>query len=201
MLTPKNGLKADKGRSYREIERIAARWRQQLGYAPLAAFDAKHFFEFEVASLKLTTRDGEIDVFNHVQPCSEEGLTRWDTDESQLELILSEASYRDLQDGLSRPRFTVCHEFGHAVLHTNELVRLAGLSIERQAAMYRAREHSKCYDSEWQANAFAAAMLMPAEGVILLESRYGYVNEDLVADNFVTSTLAARYRLESMTKV
>jgi hypothetical protein len=201
MPIQKNGLKADRGRSYREIERIAARWRQELGYAPLAAFDARQFFEFEVANLKLATRDGEIDVLNHVQPCSEEGLTLWNTDDSQLELILSEVSYRDLQDGMSRPRFTVCHEFGHAVLHTDELVRLAGLSIERQAAMYREREHSKCYDSEWQANAFAAAILMPAEGVSLLESKYGYVSEDLVADQFLTSILAARYRLESMTKV
>jgi hypothetical protein len=201
MSEPKNGLKADKGRSYREIEHIAGRWRQRLGYSSMEQFDAYRFFEFQIEGLTLSTHTGDVPLFNHVQPCAEEGLTRWDLDEERLEMILSESSYRDLQDGLARPRFTICHEFGHAVLHTNELVRLAGLTIERQAAMYRSREHAKCFDSEWQANAFAAAILMPSEGIQLLEDTYGFVGEDLIADHFGTSVVAARYRLESMAKL
>lgn len=201
MQAPKNGLKADKGRSYREIEHVAGRWRRQLGYEPLQSFDAARFFEFEMGDIQLPTRNGQVELYNHVQSCAEEGLTRWDQDEQRLEMVLSEGSYVDLNNGLARPKFTVCHEFGHAVLHTDELVRLAGLTIARQAAMYREREHSKCYDSEWQANAFAAAILMPAEGIRILEEKYDYVGEDLIAQHFETSIQAARYRLESIKRL
>ena len=78
---------------------------------------------------------------------------------------------------------------------------MAGMTISRQAAMYRKREHQIPYDSEWQANAFAAALLMPAEGVRWMESKYGYVSEDLIANHFGTSLIAAQYRMESMSKL
>ena len=48
-----------------------------------------------------------------------------------------------------RDRFTICHEIGHAILHTPDRVEFARGEIPA----YR--------DSEWQANRFAAALLAP----------------------------------------
>jgi hypothetical protein len=51
-----------------------------------------------------------------------------------------------------RDLFTVCHEIGHILLHSNDTVSFA-----------RENEHVKTYENpEWQANTFAAEFLAPA---------------------------------------
>jgi len=62
----------------------------------------------------------------------------------------------DVYDGavaqMPRHRFTIAHESGHAVMHIGTLNRLNSISAGRIAAFR---------DPEWQANRFAAAILMP----------------------------------------
>ncbi|MEH3063662.1 MAG: ImmA/IrrE family metallo-endopeptidase [Methylobacterium radiotolerans] len=78
--------------------------------------------------------------------------------------------YEGLIAGRGRDRFTACHEVGHAVLHGGRLNRLApGV----KPAPYR--------DPEWQANAFAGALLMPAHMMAVAESI-----EDAMAEFGVT---------------
>ena len=56
--------------------------------------------------------------------------------------------------------------------------------------------HEPYRDTEWQANAFASALLMPTRGLLGLEQEYKEIGPTEVAKHFHVSTEAARYRLE-----
>lgn len=82
--------------------------------------------------------------------------------------ILILAPYWDsfIHGGSDRNRAitTLAHELGHAVLHRRELRALAGCdrsAVEASRALHRRRELKAFYDPEWQAWAFAGAVLMP----------------------------------------
>lgn len=67
-------------------------------------------------------------------------------------IILREDVYDNTINGRGRDRFTVAHELAHYLLHLSCNIGLA-----------RADGEIKPYeDPEWQANAFAAELLMPA---------------------------------------
>ena len=70
----------------------------------------------------------------------------------EMRMILREDVYRGARKDAGRDRFTVAHELGHLALH-----RLSGLA-KRLPTEVLAFENS-----EWQADAFAGALLMPAE--------------------------------------
>src|SRR6266446_4760470 len=85
----------------------------------------------------------------------------------------------------------------HCVLHTDQLVRLAQLPTAQQAAFHRGRaDHEPCQDTEWQANALASALLMPAKGIQALEVEHNSITVSLVAMQFQVSLEAAGYRLD-----
>lgn len=198
MQKEKTGVKATRPRSYQEIESIAASWRKQLDYDLFSRFDALDFFDNKLGDLKLSGPHGLVDVVEHIGHCSQEGLTRWDAEHDRLEVVLSQETHDSLRDDGVRARFTTCHEFGHAVLHTGELIKLAGMPLVSKAALHRQREYPKYFDSEWQANAFGAALLMPASGVRVLAAKHGYLSDDLIADHFHVSLEAAKYRIDSI---
>ena len=77
-----------------------------------------------------------------------------------------------------RAGYFVAHELGHCVLHSGQLVRLAQMPTDQQAAFHRASgriAHKAFEDTEWQANAFAGALLMPAAGLAAFERESGRV--------------------------
>ncbi|XDD49664.1 ImmA/IrrE family metallo-endopeptidase [Leptospira sp. WS92.C1] len=86
-----------------------------------------------------------------------------------------------------RNRFTLAHELGHYFLHSEEGKKL----------IYAARRGST--KTEWQANWFAAAFLMPKEEFLNTLSKF---NEDLdfVAAHFLVSRKAADVRYTSLFK-
>ena len=92
---------------------------------------------------------------------------------------------------INRQRFTIAHELGHYFLHRHEGNIFTDEIFFR--AGYLGNEKQKM---EWQANEFAASILMPRN-----EIEY-YLNEkhitDIVelAEVFQVSTLAMRYQLE-----
>jgi Zn-dependent peptidase ImmA (M78 family) len=89
---------------------------------------------------------------------------------------------------------------GHCILHTDQLIRLAQMPTNQQTAFHRGRTGHKPYeDTEWQANAFASALLMPARGIASLERERGYLDASLIVDRFGVSLEAAGYRLDSFT--
>lgn len=93
---------------------------------------------------------------------------------------------------INRQRFTIAHELGHYFLHRHEGSIFTDEIFFR--SMYFGNE--KKQKMEWQANEFAASILMPRK-----EIEY-YMNEkhitDIVelAEVFQVSTLAMRYQLE-----
>jgi len=86
-------------------------------------------------------------------------------------------------------------------LHTDQLVRLAEMPTNQQAAFHRGRADHKPYeDTEWQANAFASALLMPAAGLVALEDEGLELTPLFIARRFRVSKEAASYRLDQFEK-
>src|SRR5690554_179481 len=70
-------------------------------------------------------------------------------------IYIKESVYKDLKDPSSRSHFTIAHEIGHFFLHY-----INGPLLSRK------NKPIKAYESpEWQANQFAAELLMPYDAV------------------------------------
>ncbi|EKT4505622.1 ImmA/IrrE family metallo-endopeptidase [Pseudomonas aeruginosa] len=65
--------------------------------------------------------------------------------------------YEGIVEGRGRDRFTAAHELGHWLMHRNVPIRFHR-SEQGKLPAYK--------DSEWQANRFAGALLMPSEKMI-----------------------------------
>ncbi len=193
-----SGVRADRGHSYKSLEEMACSVREFLGIAPDQEFDASDFFEF--GDFRIDHRGGEIPVITGIDalPGLTEALTRYNPESGAIELLLSEDSYSMLCNGNPRGKYTVSHELGHAVLHTEALMRLAELNVPSRAAFHRGKaDHPAYLDTEWQANAFGSALLMPAVGIFRLETKFaGKLSAYDVADHFRTSRESATYRLQ-----
>ncbi len=75
------------------------------------------------------------------------------TDLNKKTIYIREDVYYRACDGNARDLFTIAHELGHLFLHSNQNVELA-----------RAEMNIKAYENpEWQANTFAAELLMPVK--------------------------------------
>lgn len=100
-----------------------------------------------------------------------------------------------------RERFTIAHEFGHYTLHRQQ----SNLFIDSNfKVMFRDETSSQGVNiNEIQANAFAAAILMPRK--LILEKIRG-LNLDLsdddvmkqLADDFQVSVMAMSYRISNL---
>ena len=196
MNRPLTGIRADRKESYRSIEQRAAELRKKLELGPLDRFDARKFFDQIVPDMTVQCRSGDVPLREATEDCSQEGLTRWDADSRVLEFVLSGLTYKLLQQDHVRARSTVAHECGHACLHTDQIIRLGGMSLISQVAFHRDRNpHEACQDTEWQANAFGSALLMPAEGIMRLFERLGRQSASAIVEAFGVSLESASYRI------
>lgn len=75
---------------------------------------------------------------------------------SQKRILIREDVYDGARAGVGQHRFTIAHELGHLILGHD-----AGLARN----MVRTNEIAPYKHSEWQADTFAGALLMPAEVV------------------------------------
>lgn len=201
MPKPLCGVKADGPRSYRELEQVAARVRQHLKHPPQEAIEPLQLFEglddirIELASGNVPLRHGVIALEDS------EGYTRYDSERGLIEVLASEQTYEWLEQGHPRATFFVPHELGHCLLHTEQLIRLAQMPTRQLAALQRGTaEHRPFEDTEWQANAFACALLMPAEGLVALEQERGALTAFDISERYGVSNEAATYRLDNFTK-
>jgi hypothetical protein len=191
------GVRADRGLSYRELERYAGVVRNYLKLEPEDALDALHLFE-NLDEIKIKTGNGRVIPLRGgvVALENSEGYTRYDKLRNVMEILPSKLTYSWLEQRLPRACYFVAHELGHCTLHTDQLVRLAQLPTQQQAAFHRGRaDHRPYQDTEWQANAFASALLMPAKGIQLFEQKNGGITAGLIAAQFRVSQEAAGYRL------
>lgn len=96
----------------------------------------------------------------------------------------------------SRNRFTIAHELGHYFLHY-----LPKMS-DKNNMVFKATRYTEGRDnrSEWEANWFSAAFLMPSEAFKeKLENNDGDI--DIVAEYFKVSQAAARYHKEYLESI
>lgn len=77
-----------------------------------------------------------------------EGRTDWLTPV----ITLSQKTYNALERSDPRARMTAAHELGHLLMHTKQ-----------EVFHYRTRARDPHVDPEWQADTFAAILLMPTE--------------------------------------
>jgi Zn-dependent peptidase ImmA (M78 family) len=191
-----SGVRADRKYSYRALEQFAAHVREVLKYDPDDAIDALRLFE-DLHQIKIKLSDQRVIPFRSgvISLEDSEGYTRYDRSAQIIEVLASESTYHRLEQGHPRSAYFVGHELGHCVLHTEQLVRLAQMPTNQQTAFHRGRADHKPYeDTEWQANAFSSALLMPARGLARLEAGGNLTTEE-IGRRFRVSAEAAGYRL------
>lgn len=161
-----------------DIESIAGEFRKAIGVPEggirvikLIEFVLPRFWPDFVYNI---LDDGEMDF--------DEARTYPD----QNRIDISSSTYNAAMDGDGRANFTLAHELGHLCLHR-------GISTSFSRASSASDPLYK--DSEWQADAFSAAFLMPKEDVLNNCS-----DEDDVMARFYTSRVAARTRLKKVRK-
>jgi predicted transcriptional regulator len=172
-----------RGRSQLAVEACAARAREKVAFDAGAtdALDCLKVF----GGLRRT-----LGVQYEIQERGHEACVFVDANTKQLVVCVSSSTYDGLEQNDARAAFTVCHEIGHVVMHEAEL-----RAASREPALFaRERQHRIFEDSEWQANCFAAAMLMPGRGLLALASR-GELDVWLLQETFDVSAQAAAKRL------
>src|SRR5580658_7399012 len=172
-----SGVRADHKCSYQHLERVAEHAREQLKFQPDEAIDPMRLFE-DLHCIQIRKSDGVLVPLRGgvIDLEDSEGYTRYDKNKKLMEILASAQTYEWLEDRHPRAGYFVGHELGHCVLHADQLVRLALMPHHQQQAFHRGREgHKPFEDTEWQANAFAGALLMPARGIAALEEHYRIV--------------------------
>jgi len=198
MSTPK-GVPALRPQSYSSLEPIAAHVRARLlpGRSDVEHIPGLELFE-RLDEYSVSVRGANLRLQYGVEnlPSGLEAQAHYSMDEGAIVVVLTETTYEDLAAGTGRALFTVAHEIGHAVLHPNELVERRLANVDSQA-LHRGTVagHKPFMDTEWQANGFAAAMLMPATGLVQLEQA-GRLDARTVAGTYLVSLQAAELRLK-----
>lgn len=130
------------------IREFTALFRRHLGLDHRSDFPIIEVLEFALPQLI----DGYV-----LEVCSREemGANHGLTYPNKALIKLREDVYDGAVDGKGRDRFTASHEFGHLMLHGN-------VSMARS----NGPNGHKIYEgSEWQADRFAAELLMPVEAL------------------------------------
>ena len=130
--------------SIKSIKEASTILRDYAGVNDTPYLQVLHFMENIICRF-----DSEFDY--EIKPVAsmpnEYGLTRL----NESKIILREDVYDRAAQGVARDRFTVAHEIGHYLLHSDGRVGLA-----------RNSKKPKPYqDPEWQSNTFAAYFLAP----------------------------------------
>lgn len=195
MPTPK--YPADRSRSYADAEGEARRARQRLGFDAEEPLPSVLLFERvdqmkTGTDLNTATKYRVDDLLDGV-----EGETRYDRKDRLIEVVLSESTFENLESDQPRARFSLAHEIGHAVQHYEEITRRSKLPHYTAAALLRGQYNylRPFEDVEWQADAFGAALLMPAQSLWKLECA-GQLSVDEICRRFVVSTRAAAKRIQ-----
>lgn len=130
-------------RSRRQIEAIAGAVRAHLGVSAGARIAIQPILEFALDDL---VEGAFFRIANDAELGGAEGLT----DGEHPVITLSASTYMRLGRSDNRARMTVAHEIGHLLLHSGKHV----FHFEEPLNDNR-------FDPEWQADEFAAALLMP----------------------------------------
>ncbi|WP_430454928.1 ImmA/IrrE family metallo-endopeptidase [Rheinheimera sp.] len=107
----------------------------------------------------------------------------------RLQIKVRNSVYEGAESGNGMDRFTLAHELGHLFMHRNlSSYARSGKTDERLD------EHKVYEDSEWQADCFAAELLMPFDEVAKCK------NADEVCKKFGVSMKSAEVRFDKVNK-
>ena len=182
------------------VPRVEAKSKRQIE-AEAAEFLKKHFPErlSEPGQLNVLEVWELLDDYYGLKPGVEElsdgteGMTWPDG-----RVHVNEATYRGVVCGNGRARFTMCHEAYHAIAHRGQIRNV--LVDTGELALYRRSELPPMLDPEWQANVFAASILMPWPMVrLVLREAVDKSLEDMMYF-FKVSCSAARIRIREAKK-
>jgi hypothetical protein len=178
-----------RGMSYREAElhalnKLKELYPQRL-YVP-GAVDVVETFELLQDKYEFSVSVAQL-------PPGIEGRT-WP--DGRVEI--SEPTYCGALNGNARARFTVAHECMHAWFHAFQIQQVLESG---QTLVLNRRSNIPTYcDPEWQANALAAAFLMPLTAIKVLHNSYGPPTVATIMETFEVSRPAAQTRLEIIAK-
>lgn len=107
---------------------------------------------------------------------------------------VNEATYRGMLAGNGRARFTMCHEAYHGLAHREQIRNV--LVDTGELVLYRRSQLAPTVDPEWQANVFAASILMPWSTVqqVLREASDKPIEDMMYYFKVSNSAAAIRYR-------
>ncbi|HET7788427.1 MAG TPA: ImmA/IrrE family metallo-endopeptidase [Myxococcales bacterium] len=200
-MSARRGIKAQRARTYLTIERSAALFRREL-LPNLGPADPIPAASVVLPALsKVPVVDGRdayrVEYAARDLPLGVEGQTYFDRKQRAFVIGLADPVFRDLEHSKPRARFTLAHELGHFVLHWRDLMSLLQMP-HAQAALLRTAEpvHPNSLDTEWQANIFAGAFLMPACALGSMARHHGELDAREVAGRFGVSSGAARNRIQ-----
>jgi hypothetical protein len=194
------GIAADRVRSVALIERTAREVRAVLAPTVGASdrISAHRMFEY-LEDYRIVVRGQQLQLSPDVGTVSDgvEGYTFFERETSEIVVRLSEETYRALERGAPRASFTASHEVGHAVQHASELVRLGRLPHDEAIALRKgmAPTHQVQQDTEWQADIFAGALLVPASGLARLDATPGTLTAAVIMAVYGVSVVCANLRL------
>ena len=169
-MIKKQGFKVSP-RSIKEIRNIANVF---VKHSKVKSFPIMHVLEIVLPKLY---ENFSLEIVDDAKMGDNHGLTL--PNENIIKLKAS--VYLGACNCNGRDRYTVAHEIGHLILHRGDAIKFA----------YNENANIRIFeDSEWQANTFAAELLMPFD----LVKEYNSV-DDIVRD-FDVSREAAEIRLE-----
>ena len=193
------GFRADRPLSLAKVENVAGRLRQRLGLGVLDRLPQADLLFEKLEGLEVGRR--RIPLSTEVKDLPAEALafTEYEPGSCRIIVGVSDETYEMLEDDMPRGRFSVCHELAHAEEHTDLLIRLQRLP-HRKGQLFRdsAPPHKAYWDTEWQANSIAAALLMPAQGVLQAAQENPMWPEEAIMEAFGASREAAEIRLSKV---
>lgn len=98
-----------------------------------------------------------------------------ETDLIHKKIYIKESVYSRAAEGSTRDRFTIAHEIGHVIMHTDKII------------VCRGEEIKKYEYPEWQADHFAAELLVPV-------SHIGDLSVDEITNKYKVSRKVAQIR-------
>lgn len=184
-------------RSYADLERAAAFARRRLvpELAVVEPINGIRLFERGLSENGKRIAGAKVEARVQALPNEIEAYTCFNGDAGYV-LTISERTYAQLERRDPRGMSTLAHEVGHLLLHRRELQKLTQLP-HRELTLERGRHNHQFFeDSEWQADAFAAAFVIPAPALDLAADE-GWLREDEIRGIFKTSSAMTRIRIEN----
>lgn len=111
---------------------------------------------------------------------------------------LAETTYVSACNGDTRARFTVAHECAHAWQHAEQIKSV--LESGKGLRLNRRQEIPAYCDPEWQADAIAAAYLMPRVALKKIEAAGQRLSPHVLQETFQVSYTAACKRIRIIRK-